>query len=56
MPWGELEALVIPCYYEGKRENKPYELELMLQIHLLQYQQTMMAIHMIKYDIMAHIL
>lgn len=36
MPWGELEELVRPCYYEGKRGNKPYELELMLRIHLLQ--------------------
>lgn len=36
MPWGELEALVRPCYYEGKRGNKPYELELMLRSHLLQ--------------------
>ena len=36
MPWGELEELVRPCYYEGKRGNKPYGLELMLRIHLLQ--------------------
>lgn len=36
MPWGELEELVRPCYYEGKRGNKPYDLELMLRIHLLQ--------------------
>ena len=34
MPWGELEELVRPCYYEGKRGNKPYGLELMLRIHL----------------------
>lgn len=26
MPWGELEELVRPCYYEGKRGNKPYDL------------------------------
>ena len=36
IPWGELEELVRPCYYEGKRGNKPYDLELMLRIHLLQ--------------------
>ena len=36
MPWGELMELVRPCYYEGKRGNKPYDLELMLRIHLLQ--------------------
>ena len=36
MPWGELEELVRPCYYEGKRGNKPYDLELMLRIHLVQ--------------------
>lgn len=36
MPWKELEDLVRPCYYEGKHGNKPYDLELMLRIHLLQ--------------------
>lgn len=36
MPWSELRELVRPCYYEGKRGNKPYDLELMLRIHLLQ--------------------
>lgn len=36
MTWSELKALVEPCYYEGKRGNKPYDLELMLRIHLLQ--------------------
>ena len=36
MPWGELEALVKPYYFEGKYGNKPYDLELMLRIHLLQ--------------------
>ena len=28
--------LVKPCYYEGARGNKPYDLELMLRIHLIQ--------------------
>lgn len=36
MPWSELRELVRPCYYEGKRGNKPYDLELMLRIHMLQ--------------------
>ena len=36
MPWGQLYELVKPCYYEGARGNKPYDLELMLRIHLIQ--------------------
>ena len=36
MPWEELEQMIRPYYYEGKYGNKPYELELMLRIHLLQ--------------------
>ena len=36
MPWEQLYELVKPCYYEGARGNKPYDLELMLRIHLLQ--------------------
>ena len=36
MPWEELEQLIRPYYCEGKYGNKPYELELMLRIHLLQ--------------------
>ena len=36
MPWGQLYELVKPCYYEGTRGNKPYDLELMLRIHLIQ--------------------
>ena len=36
MPWEELEQLIRPYYYEGKYGNKPYELELMPRIHLLQ--------------------
>ena len=30
IPWGELEELARPCYYEGKRGNKPFDLKLML--------------------------
>ena len=36
IPWEELEQLIRPYDYEGKYGNKPYELELMLRIHLLQ--------------------
>ena len=36
MPWGELEKLIRPHYYEVKYGNKPYDLELMIRIHLLQ--------------------
>lgn len=36
IPWGELEELIRPCYYKGERGNKPYDLDLMLRIHLLQ--------------------
>ena len=36
IPWESLEELVRPYYYDGKRGNKPYELDLMIRIHLLQ--------------------
>ena len=36
LPWEQLYELVKPCYYEGARGNKPYDLELMLRIHLIQ--------------------
>lgn len=36
IPWNELIELTKPYYYKGKRGNKPYDLELMLRIHLLQ--------------------
>ena len=36
IPWDEWKALIQPCYYKGERGNKPYELELMLRIYLLQ--------------------
>lgn len=36
IPWGEWVALVKPCYYKGERGNKPYDLELMLRIHVIQ--------------------
>ena len=36
IPWGEWIALTKPHYYKGERGNKPYDLELMLRIYLLQ--------------------
>lgn len=36
IPWKEWISLVKPHYYTGKRGNKPYDLELMLRIHILQ--------------------
>lgn len=36
MPWDEFEDLIIPWYYEGARGNKPYDLEVMIRIHLIQ--------------------
>ena len=36
IPWGEWEAIVKPHYYKGERGNKPYELNLMLHLHILQ--------------------
>ena len=36
VPWGEWIAIVEPYYYKGERGNKPYGLELMLRLHMLQ--------------------
>ena len=36
IPQGEWIALIQPCYYRGERGNKPYDLELVLRIYLLQ--------------------
>ena len=36
IPWGEWEAIIKPYYYKGERGNKPYELDLMLHLHILQ--------------------
>ena len=36
IPWGEWVAMIKPCYYKGERGNKPYDLELMLRIYVLQ--------------------
>jgi len=36
IPWEEWKAIIEPCYYKGERGNKPYPLELMLRIYILQ--------------------
>ena len=36
IPWGEWIEIIKPYYYLGERGNKPFELELMLRIHVLQ--------------------
>ena len=36
IPWGEWIALIRPCYYKGERGNKPYDLERMLRIYMIQ--------------------
>jgi IS5 family transposase len=36
VPWGKWVSMIKPCYYKGERGNKPYELELMLRLYLLQ--------------------
>ena len=36
VPWGEWITLIKPHYYKGERGNKPYDLERMLRIYLIQ--------------------
>ena len=36
IPWGEWMELIRPCYYKGERGNKPYDLERMLRIYMIQ--------------------
>ena len=36
VPWGEWLSLIKPCYYKGERGNKPYDLQLMLRLSLIQ--------------------
>ena len=36
VPWGSWIAMIEPCNYKGERGNKPYDLELMLRLYLLQ--------------------
>jgi IS5 family transposase len=36
IPWSEWKEIIRPYYYKGERGNKPFELDTMLRIHLLQ--------------------
>lgn len=36
IPWNEWLGIIKPYYYRGERGNKPYELELMLRLYILQ--------------------
>ena len=36
VPWGDWVKKIQPHYYKGERGNKPYDLELMLRIYVLQ--------------------
>ena len=36
IPWGEWKAIIEPYYYKGERGNKPYDLELMLRLFVVQ--------------------
>lgn len=36
VPWKKWLAMIQPCYYRGERGNKPYPLEIMLRLYLLQ--------------------
>lgn len=36
IPWGEWKGIIEPHYYKGERSNKPFNLERMLRIHLVQ--------------------
>ena len=36
IPFDEWRGIIRPCYYKGEHGNKPYDLELMLRIFLLQ--------------------
>ena len=37
IPWSQWVGIVQPHYYKGERGNKPYDLELMLRIYVLQH-------------------
>ena len=36
IPWGKWVEEIRPCYYKGERGNKPYGIELMLRLYVLQ--------------------
>lgn len=41
IPWDAWAAMIKPCYYKGEHGNKPYPLELMLRLHILQNLYTL---------------
>jgi len=41
VPWKEWQELILPYYYKGETGNKPFELTVMLRIHLLQNLYTL---------------
>lgn len=41
IPWGKWVEEIRPCYYKGERGNKPYEIELMLRLYVLQNLYTL---------------
>ena len=41
IPWGEWVEEIRPCYYKGERGNKPYDLELMLRLYVLENLYTL---------------
>lgn len=36
IPWEKWISIIKPCYYKGERGNKPYDLELMFRLYVLQ--------------------
>ena len=36
VPWKEWLAMIQPCYYKGERGNKPYPLEVVLRLYVVQ--------------------
>ena len=41
IPWGKWIEEIRPCYYKGERGNKPYGIELMLRLYVLQNLYTL---------------
>jgi len=41
VPWGKWVEETRPCYYKGERGNKPYGIELMLRLYVLQNLYTL---------------
>ncbi len=41
IPWGKWVEEIKPCYYKGERGNKPYGIELMLRLYVVQNLYTL---------------